>query len=81
MVTLGGDLGGVALISAEDKMSSWLARWRWRFGIDVLSDDADLPGAEFPGADGTTFFVHREPPGNAFGACPARTDMRRRLRE
>jgi quercetin dioxygenase-like cupin family protein len=30
--------------------------------------------------DGTTFFAHRELPGNALAACPVRTDVRQRPR-
>jgi predicted deacylase len=43
----------------------------------AVADDGLLLGL---GADGTTFFTHRELPGNASGACPSRTDVRRRPR-
>ena len=41
---------------------------------------ADMRQVPHQRADGTTFLCHRESPGNAWWACPARTEMRRRPR-
>lgn len=80
-------LNGYALSSSSDLVQEvhdgrgqWVSLW---FVKDMLRHYTARRGWLRPSvlrADGTTFLLHRELPGNASRACPLRTDGRRRPR-